>query len=239
VYKAFDEVKKEFYVDRKYIQSGMLQSWNKFCFIGGAVEFSAKLPGDPRKGGLWPARKSCSQESVRPCLLPHRRRNLFISHFASVWMLGNLARASYVGSSDFVWPYSYNKCDSRNRKSQEINACSLVNHYGLDSFTGRGSPEIDVLESMQGEAGELPNTFIQRPYQSTSLQVAPGVEVDRPVLGKRPNPVIFIDCVCHAAVVYVSLISFVDTAALVHRYGVLKEEHIRPKPILLRSDSCS
>lgn len=109
----------------------------------------------------------------------------------TVWMLGNLARASYVGSSDFVWPYSYNKCDPRNRRSQEINACSLVNHYGLAPFTGRGSPEIDILESMQGEPGKLPSTFIQRPYQSTSLQVAPGIDIDRPVLGLRPEPVRF------------------------------------------------
>lgn len=56
-YKAFDEIKKTFFSDKKYIQSGMVQSWNKFCFIGGIVEFSAKLPGDPNKGGLWPARK--------------------------------------------------------------------------------------------------------------------------------------------------------------------------------------
>ena len=56
-YKAYDEIKKFYYADKKYIQSGMVQSWNKFCFIGGVVEFSAKLPGDPRKGGLWPARK--------------------------------------------------------------------------------------------------------------------------------------------------------------------------------------
>jgi len=104
-------------------------------------------------------------------------------------MLGNLARATYVGSSDYMWPYSYNKCDARNRKSQEINACARVNHYGLDSFTGRGAPEIDVLEAMQGEPGKLPNTFIQRPYQSTSFQVAPGVEIDRPVLGHRPHQV--------------------------------------------------
>jgi beta-glucan synthesis-associated protein KRE6 len=104
-------------------------------------------------------------------------------------MLGNLARASYVGSSDFMWPYSYNRCNPRNRRSQEINACSAVNHYGLQSFTGRGSPEIDILESMQGEAGTLPSTFIQRPYQSTSLQVAPGIEIDRPMLGQQPEKV--------------------------------------------------
>jgi Beta-glucan synthesis-associated protein SKN1/KRE6/Sbg1 len=111
--------------------------------------------------------------------------------FMTVWMLGNLARASYVGSSDFVWPYSFNKCDPRNRRSQEINACSRVNHYGLAPFTGRGSPEIDILESMQGEPGKLPSTFIQRPYQSTSLQVAPGIDIDRPTLGLRPEPVRF------------------------------------------------
>ena len=55
-YKAFDEDKKYFYVDQKYVQTGMLQGWNKFCFIGGVVEFKAKLPGDPKVGGLWPAR---------------------------------------------------------------------------------------------------------------------------------------------------------------------------------------
>jgi hypothetical protein len=57
VYRAFNEKTKKYYVDKKYIQSAMVQSWNKFCFTGGIVEFSAKLPGSPRIGGLWPARK--------------------------------------------------------------------------------------------------------------------------------------------------------------------------------------
>jgi beta-glucanase (GH16 family) len=56
VYKAFNEKTKKFFVDSKYIQSAMLQGWNKFCITGGIVEFSAKLPGDPSTGGLWPAR---------------------------------------------------------------------------------------------------------------------------------------------------------------------------------------
>jgi beta-glucanase (GH16 family) len=63
-YKAFDEDKKVFYADKKHVQSGMLQSWNKFCFIGGIVEFSAKLPGDPISGGLWPARKLSSNDAI-------------------------------------------------------------------------------------------------------------------------------------------------------------------------------
>jgi beta-glucanase (GH16 family) len=54
-YRAFNETTKQFFADKKHVQSGMLQSWNKFCFIGGIVEISAKLPGDPHIGGLWPA----------------------------------------------------------------------------------------------------------------------------------------------------------------------------------------
>ena len=160
VYKAFDEDKKKFYADKKHVQTGMVQSWNKFCFLGGIIEFSAKLPGDPGVGGLWPA----------------------------LWMLGNLARATYVGSSDYMWPFSYNQCDDRHRSSQEISACDRINHYNLQPYRGRGAPEIDIIEAMQGEKGDLPNTFIQRPYQSASLQVAPGVDTKRPLLGHRPRP---------------------------------------------------
>ena len=105
----------------------------------------------------------------------------------SVWILGNLARATYVGSSDYMWPYSYNQCDNANRLSQEINACSRVNHYGMEDFRGRGAPEIDLVEAMQGDAEKLPSTTITRPYQSASFQVSPGIERDRPVLGMKPK----------------------------------------------------
>ena len=139
----------------------MLQGWNKFCLTGGIVEFSAKLPGDPQTGGLWPA----------------------------LWMLGNLARATYVGSSNYIWPYSYNQCDPKNRHSQQISACSKVGHYGMKPGVGRGSPEIDALEALMGGPEKLPNTNVTRPYFSTSLQIAPGLEGSRPVLGKLPKEV--------------------------------------------------
>ncbi|CAB9517136.1 Beta-glucan synthesis-associated protein KRE6 [Seminavis robusta] len=159
-YKAFNEKTKKYYPDAKHVQSAMLQGWNKFCYIGGIVEFRAKLPGTAEKGGLWPA----------------------------IWMLGNLARATYVGSSDFMWPFSYNQCDPKRRRTQEINACDKIQHYGMSPEFGRGSPEIDIIEAMQGNMKEkLPSTHIKRPYQSTSLQVAPGLEYDRPVLMKRPK----------------------------------------------------
>ena len=55
--------------------------------------------------------------------------------------------------------------------SQEINACSNVGHYGMKPGRGRGAPEIDILEAMQGDTSELPHTHIKRPYVSMSLQV--------------------------------------------------------------------
>lgn len=36
-------------------RSGMLQSWNKFCFQGGYIEFGVSLPGKPTAQGFWPA----------------------------------------------------------------------------------------------------------------------------------------------------------------------------------------
>lgn len=160
-YKAFDEDKHKYYADAKHIQSGMVQGWNKFCLTGGIIEFNAKLPGDPKVGGLWPA----------------------------LWMLGNLARATYVGSSNYIWPYSYDECDDSNRQSQQISACSKVGHYSMKPGLGRGSPEIDILEAMMGSSEKLPNTNVTRPYFSTSLQIAPGVENNRPILGKLPKKV--------------------------------------------------
>jgi beta-glucanase (GH16 family) len=59
-FMAFDantdpsDVKKAKKMTKNY-QSGMVQGWNKFCFTGGVVEISAKLPGDSDIGGLWPA----------------------------------------------------------------------------------------------------------------------------------------------------------------------------------------
>lgn len=36
-------------------QSGMMSSWNKFCFTGGILETSLVLPGANNVVGLWPA----------------------------------------------------------------------------------------------------------------------------------------------------------------------------------------
>jgi Beta-glucan synthesis-associated protein SKN1/KRE6/Sbg1 len=162
------------------------------CYKAGISFASSEASSKYRRNCLEILKSEVYGRHVRDfCFAPRHfsLTNYARNAYSVVWMLGNLARATYIGSSNYVWPYSYNVCDSRNRKSQLINACAQVNHFGLDPFRGRGSPEIDILEAMQGDAGELPSTFIERPYQSTSLQIAPGIEIDRPVLGKKPQVV--------------------------------------------------
>ncbi len=52
--------------------SGMMTSWNKFCFTGGLIVANVSLPGASNVIGLWPA----------------------------IWTMGNLGRAGYGASLD-------------------------------------------------------------------------------------------------------------------------------------------
>lgn len=156
-FTVFNEKYSKYNLQYKEIKSGMLQSWNKFCYTGGIVEFSAKLPGSPSIGGLWPA----------------------------IWMMGNMARATYVNSSDLVWPFSTNVCDNRTRNAQLVNSCPDSNNnaqYNMPKNRGRGAPEVDVLEMMYMD-------MFEHPILSSSLQVAPGVDHNRPIPGHVPNSV--------------------------------------------------
>jgi beta-glucanase (GH16 family) len=149
VWQEWNETSQSYFWRFKNYTSGMVQSWNKFCFTGGIVEVSLKLPGSYNSSGLWPA----------------------------FWLMGNLGRAVYTNSTEFIWPWSYDKCDgvgSRQAATQLINACNPSPGYGLHPNQGRGSPEIDILEIMATQwkwGGEYLHTPA---YISTSLQVSPG-----------------------------------------------------------------
>lgn len=65
-------------------QSGMLQSWNKLCMQGGYLEFAIIQPGSHSTSGYWPA----------------------------AWLMGNLGRPGYLATTDGMWPYSYQGCDT-------------------------------------------------------------------------------------------------------------------------------
>ncbi|KAG6907629.1 hypothetical protein DXG01_008165 [Tephrocybe rancida] len=60
-------------------RSGMLQSWNKFCFTSGYIEVAVVLPGPNAEAtGYWPG----------------------------AWTMGNLARPGYSATTDGMWPYT-------------------------------------------------------------------------------------------------------------------------------------
>ena len=145
----------------KNYTSGMVQTWNKFCFTGGVLEMSIRLPGKADSGGLWPA----------------------------AWLMGNLARATYDKSVQYVWPWSYDTCGKIRdlEGKQEINACDAAPPSGMRPHQGRGAPEIDIFEVMPGH--QMPGHEQPiRPFMSTSLQISPGVDkARRPVNGRPLN----------------------------------------------------
>ncbi|KAG8807456.1 hypothetical protein FRC18_005555, partial [Serendipita sp. 400] len=132
--------------------SGMISSWNKFCFTGGYIETAVSLPGDPTVSGLWPA----------------------------LWTMGNLGRAGFGASTDGMWPYTYDECDVGTLPNQtqnglpeaamntgivpefnnelswlpgmRLSACTCPGeaHPGPvhrdGSFVSRSAPEIDIIE---------------------------------------------------------------------------------------------
>jgi len=134
-------------------ESGLVSSWNKFCFTGGLFEVSAVLPGASDVEGLWPA----------------------------IWSMGNLGRMGYGASLEGMWPYTYDSCDVGTLSNQTFaDGTPVVNTQGNDplnggalsflpgqrlsactcagedhpgpkafdgSFFGRGVPEIDVFEA--------------------------------------------------------------------------------------------
>ncbi|RHZ20392.1 hypothetical protein DYB37_000834 [Aphanomyces astaci] len=158
--------KKE-YKGAKYV-SGSVQTWNKFCFTGGFVIMRAILPGKWGIPGTWPA----------------------------FWLMGNIGRATYLGSQDGMWPWSMDTCapwvNDYMDQPQKVNACgnltdeddptSLPERFGLHPRQGRGATEIDVFE-VQIKKKDDP-AFI-----STSLQIAPGLHDNmRPDASTLPRP---------------------------------------------------
>ncbi|KAL6309870.1 glycoside hydrolase family 16 protein [Sparassis latifolia] len=132
--------------------SGMMTTWNKFCFTGGLIEVSVVIPGFNNVVGFWPA----------------------------IWTMGNLGRAGYGASLEGMWPYTYDYCDvgtmpnqtnaglplaaTENGDSNNGNALSYLPGQRLSrcscpgsshpgpmhedgTFVGRAAPEIDVLEA--------------------------------------------------------------------------------------------
>lgn len=139
-------------------RSGMLQSWNKFCFTSGYIEVAVTFPGpNQNTQGYWPG----------------------------AWTMGNLARPGHLATTSGMWPYTYDSCDvgtfpnqtypdhsgppaalhsgsSRAKYNFELSwlpgqrasACSCPgsDHPGPAVNKGRGAPEIDIFEIEKDKA---------------------------------------------------------------------------------------
>ncbi|CCM05196.1 uncharacterized protein FIBRA_07405 [Fibroporia radiculosa] len=150
--------------------SGMMTTWNKFCFTGGMVEVSVSLPGSNNVLGLWPA----------------------------IWTMGNLGRAGYGASLDGTWPYTYDTCDVgtvANQTKDGVPQYATINgdptHGGVLSFlpgqrlsrcscpgsshpgpmhsdgtfVGRSAPEIDIFEALvSGSRGQVSQSGQWAPF---------------------------------------------------------------------------
>ncbi|KAL1762328.1 beta-glucan synthesis-associated protein-domain-containing protein [Schizophyllum commune] len=147
-------------------QSGMLQSWNKFCFTTGYIEAKVSLPGSVTSPGYWPG----------------------------VWTMGNLGRAGYGATTEGMWPYSYDACDTGtfpNQTSkdgvpdlrhastwggklsylpgQRTSACTCKgeDHPGPDVSMGRAVPEMDLIEAqidVSNFRGQASQSFQLAPF---------------------------------------------------------------------------
>ncbi|ETP50072.1 hypothetical protein F442_04535 [Phytophthora nicotianae P10297] len=143
-----------------YYRSGMVQSWNKFCFQGGMIEVRAQLPG------------AVTNESGNPDVSTGsttvRAANInYYPTWPGIWLMGNLGRAIFSASTSRMWPFTYNECNETifDSQNQRISSCNDTPGSGLNANQGRGAPEIDILEGG--------GTAI-----STSLQVGPGMPED-------------------------------------------------------------
>lgn len=132
-------------------RSGMLNSWNQLCFKGGVFEVSVSLPGPAGVPGLWPG----------------------------IWTMGNLGRPGYLATTDGVWPYTYNSCDAGitpNQSApdgmsflpgQRLNSCTCKGEDHPNPGTGRGAPEIDILEAAvnaQNALGVVTQSYQVAPF---------------------------------------------------------------------------
>lgn len=155
-------------------KSGMVQSWNKFCFTGGLIETSVVLPGSNNVHGLWPA----------------------------IWTMGNLGRAGFGASLDGLWPYSYDSCDVGTLPNQtfpgtqtplaatengdpdhggvlsylpgqRLSACTCPGEshpgpvHSNGSYVGRAAPEIDIFEAtVDGGVGKVSQSAQWAPFNA-------------------------------------------------------------------------
>lgn len=164
-------------------KSGMLQSWNQLCFQNSFyVEVAVSLPGNGHTTGYWPG----------------------------VWLMGNLGRPGYGATTEGMWPYTYAACDLGTLPNQtnvagtgpaaalttsnggalsylpgqRVSACTCAgeDHPGPSVSTGRGVPEVDILEAQVDVSipqGQVSQSFQVAPFDGDYLPYVSGGAVEQ------------------------------------------------------------
>lgn len=109
-------------------RSGMIQSWNQLCFSHNAYfEARVSLPGHNDIGGFWPG----------------------------VWTMGNLGRPGYGGTTEGLWPYSYDSCDVGIMPNQ-----TWLNGTGPEATLTTG--QVDDRQGYKGTLSFLPGQKLSK-----------------------------------------------------------------------------
>jgi len=111
-------------------KSAMLQSWNKFCFTGGLVEFRARMP---RGGGYWPAL----------WIFGNLGRAVYQNSNTGLWPWSYDECDDDLKLPPFDPPQRISACDDNDLATT-----------GLNPFQGRGATELDVLEGAVTNTGK-------------------------------------------------------------------------------------
>ena len=110
-------------------KSAMLQSWNKFCFTGGIVEWRAR---QPRGAGYWPAL----------WLFGNLGRAVYQNSNTGLWPWSYDQCDDDLKLPPYDPPQRISKCDDHDFEKE-----------GLHAFQGRGATELDVLEGAVTNTG--------------------------------------------------------------------------------------
>ncbi|KAG6971053.1 hypothetical protein JG688_00004599 [Phytophthora aleatoria] len=119
-----------------YYRSGMVQSWNKFCFQGGMIEVRAQLPGAVTNESGNPG-VSTGSTTVRAANID------YYPTWPGIWLMGNLGRAIFSASTSRMWPFTYIECNETtfDSQNQRISACNDTPGYDC---TTEGANQADV-----------------------------------------------------------------------------------------------
>ncbi|ETI48864.1 hypothetical protein F443_07168 [Phytophthora nicotianae P1569] len=144
-----------------YYRSAMVQGWNKFCIQGELAVVRAQLPGA--------VSNASGNPDVANLSMTARASSIdYYPMWPGTWMLGDLGRAIFTGSTARMWPFSYNECNEAifNSQNQRMNA-----------YTGAYLSNAENTDPECTESGGSTSTASTFTYQMDALSSNWGIHM--------------------------------------------------------------